>query len=284
MKTILLIDDSPDFLEMIKYVLTQAGYRVVTALDGKQGVIQARNAHPDLILMDMKMPGHSGVETAEYLKSIGKFSGIPVVFLTGVVAEDRPEGGATVSVDGQEYDMIPKTVDRLELLRRIKVYLAGGTRKWIKVLLVEDSPTDTMAIKRALEKSARQNFEVSEAKNLGDAQKWLQHHVVDVLVLDLGLPDSPKQDTLLWMLKQELPIVVMTGDEDEVNVADAFRHGAQDYLVKGDFSEREAARCVMYALERAVVNRELLLYKKNLDRIVQDRVKELLDAERKRSA
>ena len=284
MKTILMIDDSRDFLEMVRYVLVQEGYRVLTALDGKQGVAIARHDRPDLILMDVMMPGHDGKETAGYLQAVGRFAGIPVVFLTGVVSEDRAEGGNVVCIEGQDYPMIAKTVDREELIRRVKHHLAAAESKLLNVLLVEDSPTDAHLITRALEKSARRVFVVHPVASIHDAEEFLKSGRVDVIVLDLALPDSQRKDTLLWMLRQDHPIVVTTGNEDEATVGEAFRHGAQDYLVKGDFSEREVVRCVMYAVERTMIAKEVLLYKHNFERIVQDRVNELMAAAKARGA
>ena len=276
MKTILVIDDDLDFREMIRYVLSQEGFRVLVAPDGQQGVLEVKREKPDLILMDMMMPGHDGKETAGYLQSIGRFAGIPVVFLTGIVLPDKPEGSDTVDIEGQSYPMILKTVGREELVRRVKKYLVGADRKVLRVLLVEDSPTDAHLIARSLQKSARCCFEVHRVSMLQEAREYLKFNPVDVIVQDLALPDSAKKDTLLWMLRQELPVVVITGDEDEATVTEAFCHGAQDYLLKGDFSEREVVRCVMYAVERQMMKQENSLYKLNLERLVQERVREIL--------
>jgi len=145
-------------------------------------------------------------------------------------------------------------------------------------LIVEDSPTDAHFIRRVLEKSTQRHFEVSLAATLKEAEERLLCGPEDVVVLDLGLPDSQKKETLLWMLKQDLPIVVMTADDEKATIGEAFRHGAQDYLVKGDVSEREVVRCVMYAVERKMVHKEMMFYKNNFERIVKERVNERIDA------
>jgi DNA-binding response OmpR family regulator len=277
MKTILVIDDDQDFREMIRYVLSQEGFRVLAAADGRQGVLEIKRERPDLILMDMVMPGHDGKETATYLQAIGRFSGIPVVFLTGTVVADRPEGDGVINIEGQSYPVILKTVGREGLVRRVKQYLAGMNHKVLRVLLAEDSPTDAHLIARALQKSSRCHFEMHHVSTMSAERQYLQMHPVDVIVQDLALPDSNKTDTLLWMLRQELPVVVITGDEDESSVSEAFCHGAQDYLVKGDFSEREVVRCVMYAVERQMMRKESSLYKLNLERLVQERVREIME-------
>ena len=281
MKTILIIDDNQDFRELVHYTLAEKGFRVLMAEDGKQGVAMVRNERPDLILMDVMMPGHDGVETAGYLQAIGRFSGIPVVFLTGVVSEDGPEGGNIITVDGKEYPMIPKTADREDMVNRIKKYLAIAERKLLHILIVEDSPTDAHLITRSLQKSTRRTFEVYRAIDLKEGENHLRTHPVDVIVLDLGLPDSQKSKTLMWMIHQDIPIVVITSDDDDNTISEAFRHGAQDYLVKGDFSEREVVRCVMHAVERVMIKKEVLMYRNNFERIVQDRVNELLLAAKK---
>jgi DNA-binding response OmpR family regulator len=277
MKTILLVDDDQDFLHMIRYVLLQEGYRVLIAQDGKMAVSIVRQDRPNLILMDMKMPGHDGPQTAGYLKAISRFSGIPVVFLTGAVSPNRSEGGNMMEIDGQAYPMILKTVDKKELIDRVKQYIAEAEKDIMRVLIVEDSPTDAHFIRRMLEKSSQRHFEVSSAVTLKEAEERLLCGPQDVIVLDLGLPDSQKKETLLWMLKQDLPIVVMTADDERATVGEAFRHGAQDYLVKGDVSEREVVRCVMYAVERKMVNKEMMFYKNNFERIVKERVNERID-------
>ncbi|MFH0754961.1 MAG: response regulator [Candidatus Omnitrophota bacterium] len=274
MKTILIIDDNQDFRDMVQYILKNEGYNVLAAADGKQGVLEARKEIPDLILMDVMMPGHGGQETAWYFKAIGKFSDIPIVFLTGVVSEDKPEGGNSITIEGNEYPMISKSVGKTELLRRINELLLKNDKSVLRVLVVEDSATDAHFIARSLEKSKRGPIKTQKAATLQEANKCLEESFFDVIVLDLGLPDSPKTNTLLWMIKQELPVIVITGDEDDATIGEAFRHGAQDYLVKGDFSDREIIRCVLFSIERNKFKNELYFYKKNIERIVQDRIKE----------
>lgn len=68
-KTILLIDDDPDIIEAVGFVLAQAGYRVVTAVDGCQGLSAAEREKPDLVVVDMMMPKKSGFAVVEKLKN-----------------------------------------------------------------------------------------------------------------------------------------------------------------------------------------------------------------------
>jgi CheY-like chemotaxis protein len=277
-KTILIVDDNQDFREMLAYLLDSNGYRVLTASDGITAVNAARNDKPDLILMDIKMPGHTGAETAAYLKSIRKFTDIPLIFLTSIVLEDQPEGKGTINIDGRSYPVVLKSTDTGILLRTINHYILHKGRPPLSVLIIEDSPSDAHLIRRSLEKSVRRDFKVHHVESIQQADHYLYEHPIDVIILDLTLADSKKFDTLAWMVKQSQPVVVTTASEDESTISEAFRNGAQDYLIKGDFSERELSHCVAYAVERAATAREIYFLKRNVDRIVQDRVREALSA------
>lgn len=71
---VLVIDDQPGIRRLLVEVLTEEGYNVVTASNGYEGVQQVKDTNPDLILMDMKMPGMDGIETLRELKRIGQAS------------------------------------------------------------------------------------------------------------------------------------------------------------------------------------------------------------------
>jgi len=87
---ILVVDDAEDSREAMGYWLSAEGYRVATAKDGFDGMRKAASLHPDLILMDLNMPGMDGVETTRFLKRHGSTSNIPVFAVTGEsVMDDR---------------------------------------------------------------------------------------------------------------------------------------------------------------------------------------------------
>lgn len=86
-KRILIIDDEVDFCATIKKVLEmQGGFDVTACLDGDSGIKTAEKLRPDIILLDIMMPGKSGVEIATILKKNHLTKDIPVVFLTGIVS------------------------------------------------------------------------------------------------------------------------------------------------------------------------------------------------------
>lgn len=122
----------------------------------------------------------------------------------------------------------------------------------IRVLLVEDNPTDVLLLREALAEVRLADFELSYVSQLADARDYLNQTAVDVILLDLGLPDSQGLETLLKLRQQtaRTPIVVLTGLADEELGLKALQAGAQDYLVKGQVDGWGLARAIRYAIER----------------------------------
>jgi signal transduction histidine kinase len=122
----------------------------------------------------------------------------------------------------------------------------------VNILLVEDSPTDAVLLQECLSQNGVGGFKFARAESLAEAIKRLQTEKFDVLLLDLSLPDSAGQETLLRAraAAPHLPIVVLTGVEDETIGLEAVRQGIQDYLIKGQAYGRQTARAIRYAIER----------------------------------
>ena len=123
----------------------------------------------------------------------------------------------------------------------------------IRVLLVEDNPGDADLVRDLLGESGDEVFEIFNATRLDDAIALLDKVSPDVVLLDLGLPDSQGLDTLarLRMAADEsMSIVVLTGLDDETLGAQAIQKKAQDYLVKGRLNDGALPRTVRYSIER----------------------------------
>jgi two-component system, cell cycle response regulator len=137
-------------------------------------------------------------------------------------------------------------------LRRDALSVAGADARAIRVLLVEDNPGDARLISIALGESVGCAFRVTVVDSLTVAALSLGSARYDAIVLDLSLPDSSGLDGLkeLALAAPHTPIVVLTGFDNDELAVDACRHGAQDYLVKGDTSFSLLARTVRCAMER----------------------------------
>jgi two-component system cell cycle response regulator len=125
--------------------------------------------------------------------------------------------------------------------------------KPINILLVEDNPGDIRLIKEMLAEVDSIRFELICVDNLSTGIDLLAEGNIDVVLLDLSLPDSQGLDTLHRAINvlPELPIiVVLTGTDDEELAVKAVRAGAQDYLVKGKIDGNLLIRAMRYAMER----------------------------------
>ena len=116
MKTILVIDDLPENVFMLQDRLENEGYNIITAYDGKAGIEKARSEMPDLILLDIMMPGITGIEACKILVNDDRTKHIPIILVTAKGgAEDTREG-----LEAGAFDYIKKPFNRIELLARVQ--------------------------------------------------------------------------------------------------------------------------------------------------------------------
>jgi two-component system, sensor histidine kinase and response regulator len=128
---------------------------------------------------------------------------------------------------------------------------------FMNLLLVEDNPGDARLVTSMLAHNPRVN--VQAVGRLADGAAAVERGGLDVVLLDLSLPDCAPADTVKRMaaLAPGLPIVVLTGLDDERVSRELVRHGAQDCLLKGSFDERLLMRALRYAIDRKHIQREL---------------------------
>jgi signal transduction histidine kinase len=146
--------------------------------------------------------------------------------------------------------------------RQVPVWLPDGQgTKKTQVLLVEDNPADVDLIRGLLALSDCMRFELTHAGSLGQGLRRLARGGVDVLLLDLNLPDSGGLGTArkARAAAPDLPIVILTGVDERSLALQAVQEGAQEYLIKADVDSRLLERSIHYAVERqrlmAEVNR-----------------------------
>ena len=122
----------------------------------------------------------------------------------------------------------------------------------IQILVVEDNPGDLFLFKEFLLGTDLPVAEIRHAASLSEARRLLAIHPIDLLFLDLSLPDGfgLESYTLLQPFTQRVAVILLTGLNDTKIAMQALVMGAQDYLVKGDFDERLLARAIRYSMER----------------------------------
>lgn len=111
-KTVLIVEDSVTQSESIRAVLENNELNVVCAMDGPSGLAKAQEIHPDLIIMDVNMPGMDGFQVVQALKSDPKTSAIPIVMLTSSTTPDSALAGLRAGA----IDYIPKDVFAMRVL------------------------------------------------------------------------------------------------------------------------------------------------------------------------
>ena len=122
----------------------------------------------------------------------------------------------------------------------------------LKILLVEDNPGDALLIRVMLAKAGGSQTTLERAERLSDALKRLDQGGINAVLLDLSLPDSQGLETFnrIYERTPQIPILVLTGHDDEGVAIRAVHHGAQDYLLKGQVDGPVLLRAVLHALER----------------------------------
>ena len=152
-------------------------------------------------------------------------------------------------------------------------------RQTIRLLLIEDNPGDARLVREHLaDASGAPSFEIHAAPTLAEAVAATTSHAApDIVLLDLSLPDSHGLETLArWQAAAPtLPVIVLTGSDDEALAVAAVREGAQDYLVKGRIDGGLLIQAIRYAIERKLVQEALREAKEGLERRVEERTAEL---------
>ena len=132
--------------------------------------------------------------------------------------------------------------------------------KSIKVLLlVEDNAGDAHLLREMLNEPDSHDTTLTHVKRLSEAEQYLAGHPVDIVLLDLGLPDAQGLAALrrTRAAAPRVPVVVLTGLDDQELSAKALRKGAQDYLIKGEIDARGLRRAMRYAVERKALEEAL---------------------------
>ena len=130
-----------------------------------------------------------------------------------------------------------------------------------KILLVEDNPGDARLLEEMLNVEGQRRAELIHVERMSDAENYLAEHAVDIILLDLGLPDAQGMGAVrrAHAAAPRVPLVVLTGMDDEALAAQALQEGAQDYLIKGQIETRGLLRALRYAVERKSMEEALFV-------------------------
>ncbi len=224
-RRVLVVDDDDDFRTLIRTQLVNAGYEVLDARDAASAMHIARTMRPDIITVDLLMPGLDGWEFIERLREQADLARIPVVVVSGVTdasaSARRPEGVAVVAKgDGLE-----------SLLREIGLSL--GSRRGASVLVAEDDADLRGVLTASL---TRNGHRVLQARDGAEALATIEREHIDLLVLDLLMPNIDGYEVLARLKSNaehaRIPVVVVSGADRSSNELRSLRLGANVYLTK----------------------------------------------------
>jgi two-component system cell cycle response regulator len=307
---ILLVDDEVINLDLFEAILTEEGYETVCANDGKEALEAVAAARPDLLLLDLMMPGMSGLEVCRRLKESPLTADIPIIVVTALGQVATKEAALTSGAD----DFVAKPVRPDDLRARVSAMLKvrrirseldrtlaylhelEATRHArrrttleevtaattvppqvlptpMRVLLVED---EAMTREFYGDLLVEHGFEVYVASSGPEGLEMVGRHALDAVVLDIVMPGMSGLEVLQKLHEQDvnLPVVILTGHVSSQNAIAALKLGAFDFIMKGlDHN------LVVLAVHRAVRHRREIVKRDEEMNALRSQIVEL---ERKR--
>ena len=232
--TVLVIDDDESAREILARGLAKEGFRVLGAASGEEGVKLAREHRPDVITLDILMPGMDGWSVLRMLKHDPQVADIPVVLITMVDGRDMGKAlGAA--------DYLSKPIDRERFAAVLRKYKCGAPP--CPVLVVEDDSATRELMRRTL---SGQGWTVCEAKNGLDALAVIRRSRPDLIFLDLMMPEMDGFEFVEQLRGNSewraIPVVVVTAKELTSEDRERLSGNVRSILQKGALSNEELAR------------------------------------------
>jgi adenylate cyclase len=206
---ILVVDDTPENLEIVSMRLATQPYEIVTAVDGEDGLAKARTLRPDLILLDIMMPKLDGIDVTRRLKADASLPFIPIILLTA--KSDAKDIVAGLEAGGDDY--LTKPFDHASLLARVRSMLR------IKALheKVQEQAAELASWNRTLEE--RVEAQVQEIERIGRLKRFLAPQLAEMIVSsgDEQVLDSHRREiAVLFCDLRGFTAFAETGEPEDV--------------------------------------------------------------------
>ncbi|HEX8962840.1 MAG TPA: response regulator [Rhodocyclaceae bacterium] len=242
---ILVVEDHPANMEMMRFLLEAFGYATIPAVDGEQGIEAARRELPDLIVCDVHLPRRDGYEVVRELKAAAATRDIPVIAVTALAMVGDREKLLQAGFDDyvskpiEPERFVPQIESHLPVARRAAVpreptipadaAQAGKARpRLARILVVDDSPTNRELIRDLLEPFG---YEVLLAQSVEEGRRLVHRQSFDLIVSDMHMPEENGIEMLREVKANRelahIPFVFLTASyEDEPNQRLARQLGA----------------------------------------------------------
>ena len=249
---VLVIEDNPANLELMRYVLAAFGHAVDVAIDGEQGVAQAQRERPDLIVCDLQLPGIDGFEVVRRLKGDAAFSRVPVIAVTAFAMVGDRERVLAAGFDGY----IPKPIEPQNFIDQIDGFLRGGQRQalplrhtaaasangarpapapnGVYVLVVDDTQANIDLLSTILESAGYQS---AAARDLTQARALALKRRPDLILSDFHIRHESGPQFIEWVKAQpslaSVPFVFISSTvRAEADRKDGLERGAVRFIVR----------------------------------------------------
>ena len=204
-RTVLVIEDEPQFAGILRDLAHELGYSCLIAHNADEGFDLALQYRPEAVLLDMRLPDHSGLTVLERLKENPGTRHIPVHVVS---VEDRKETALQMGAVG--YALKPTTREELkEVFARLEAKLEQKVKR---ILLVEDDALQRESVARLIEDD---DVEITAVEFGAQALEHLRSTLFDCMIIDLKLPDMDGHELLERMAREEIrsfpPVIVYTG-------------------------------------------------------------------------
>ena len=178
-RKILIADDEPDILEILKFNLDNEGYEVITAKDGDEAIEKARRTKPDLVILDVMMPKKNGVEVCQVLRGQPAFNETLIIFLTAVNDEGTHINGLETGAD----DYISKPISPKVFLSRVNALFRRVDKSDVRILTIDNLTIDPERFIVKLDEKeiilAKKEFELLYLLALKPGRVFLRHEILN---------------------------------------------------------------------------------------------------------
>ncbi len=238
-KTILAIEDNDLNLKLVRALLQRGSFKILEAGNAEIGLALVRSGKPDLILMDLQLPGMDGLTATRLLKQDSESKKIPVVALTSYAMEGDVERAKEAGCAGY----ITKPIDTRSFLDTVRKFirddvpLSSGTSQRQsykeKILIVDDEPMNVKLLQAHLSPN---QYEILHASSGSEALEKTFQDAPDLILLDVMMPGMDGYEVTRRLKKdppfQEIPIILVTALDGKEDKRKGLEAGADEFLNK----------------------------------------------------
>jgi len=260
-KHIILVEDEKTLANLIEAGLKKEGYEVEVARDGKEGLRSIEEGKPDLVLLDMMLPGLKGFDILEKLNEKGRLSTLPIVILSNsgepIEIERALKMGVRdylIKVNFSPEEVVTKVNDVLKAESERKKEREKSAPEIVKggrVLLVED---DTFIAKLLMDHLKKEGLNLDLARDAETGMRKIRENRPKLILLDLVLPGMDGYE-FLEKLKADkelasIPVIILSNLGQKSEIERGIKLGAEAFLVKASLDLDEIFQKIKQSLEK----------------------------------